>query len=274
MIAHLGKFKVLEVARESPNGFYLDLNGEEILLPNKYCDGLEIGDKAEVFIYKDSEDRPVATKELPYLVLGEYAALEVVAEAPFGVFVDMGLAKHLLVPTTEMVPEMTIGNKYVVRLMADFKTERLIGVAKVESYSLIPDDIEADEALKGWIYAKTDLGYKIWTSKNFIGLIYHNQVFEKLKIGDMVNCFIDCIREDGKIDLRLKEGGLVSIDSDAQKFIDYIKKNGGESILNDKSSPEEIKQELGISKKAFKRALGVLYKQRIIMLEADRVKLV
>jgi predicted RNA-binding protein (virulence factor B family) len=274
MVGNLGKFKLLEVVRESPHGFYLALDEDEVLLPNKYCEGLKLGDKVDVFLYKDSEDRPVATTEIPLLSIGEIKPLEVVELVPFGAFVDMGLEKHLLVPKMEMLTDMRVGEKYLVRLMVDFKTERLIGVAKLEAFSVVPEDIELNQAMGGLVYQKTDLGYKIWTELGFIGLVYHSQVYEALHVGDAIPCYVDEIRMDGKIDLRLKEGGLITIDADAQKVLNFLKNNGGESSITDRAEPEQIRQVFGMSKKAFKKAVGTLYKQRLIKLEPGKISLV
>lgn len=273
MVGDLGKFKLLEAVRESPHGFYLALNEEEVLLPNKYCEGYKIGDQIEVFIYKDSEDRPVATTEIPFLILGEIKPLEVIEFVPFGAFVDMGLEKHLLVPKTEMLADMQIGHKSLVRLMLDFKTERLIGVAKLEAFSVVPEDLELNQPLQGLVYQKTDLGYKIWTDLGFLGLVYHNQVYEALHVGDAIPCFVDEIRMDGKVDLRLKEGGLSTIDADAQKVLSNLEALNGVSLITDRSEPEQIREVFGMSKKAFKKAIGKLYKERLIQLEPGKISL-
>ena len=274
MVGDLGKFKLLQAIRESPHGFYLALNEEEVLLPNKYCEGYKIGDKIDVFIYKDSEDRPVATTEIPLLALGEIKPLEVVEFVPFGAFVDMGLEKHLLVPKTEMLADMQVGRKTLVRLMLDFKTERLIGVAKLEAFSEVPEDIELNQPLQGLVYQKTDLGYKIWTDRGFIGLVYHSQVYEALHVGDAIPCYVDEVRMDGKIDLRLKEGGLSTIDADAQKVLSQLEALDGASLITDRSDPEQIRETFGMSKKAFKKAVGKLYKERLIQLEPGKISLI
>lgn len=273
MVGDLGKFKLLEAVRQSPHGFYLRLNEDEVLLPNKYCDGLKVGDKVDIFLYKDSEDRPVATTEIPLLSVGEVKPLEVVQIVPFGAFVDMGLEKHLLIPKTEMLPDMLEGQKYPIRLMVDFRTERLIGVAKLEAFSQVPEDIELNQAFDGIVYQKTDLGFKIWAANTFIGLVYHSNVFEALHVGQFIKCFVDEIREDGKVDLRLKQGGTASIDSDAASVKAYLENNGGQSAVTDRSTPDEIREAFGMSKKAFKKAVGNLYRQRLITLEQDKIKL-
>lgn len=273
MIGDLGKFKVLKAVRESPHGLYLLNKEEEILLPNKYCEGYKVDDEIDVFLYKDSEDRPVATTEIPYLSVSEIKPLEVVELVPFGAFVDMGLEKHLLVPKTEMLPDMQVGARYLIKLMVDFRTERLIGVAKIEAFSTVPETIEINQALRGYVYQKTELGFKIWVDQGFIGLVYHNQIFEPLAIGDQVNCWVDEIRDDGKVDLRLKQGGMASMEKDAETLLEYLKAHEGVSSITDKSSPDSIKDEFGMSKKAFKRAVGILYKQKLIILAPDKIEL-
>jgi len=274
MIGGLGKFSVLEVVRRSPHGFYLQFGELEVLLPNKYVpEDIEEGQSINVFVYKDSEDRPVATTLTPLGVVGDYVGLKVVEITPFGAFMEWGLEKHLLVPNSEMAEKMEIGEVHVVRIVLDYRTERLIGVNKIESYLEVPDALVEGQAVEGIVYKKTDLGYKVVVDKQFMGVVYHNTIFEPFKVGDTINCFIDQVRMDGKIDLRLKKGGLESIDEDAQKLLDFLNQHHGSTTITDKSSPEEIKEKLGLSKKALKRAIGSLYKKRIITLEPGLIKL-
>ena len=275
MINGLGKYNELKMVRSSPHGVYLKIEDEEVLLPNKYVpEGLEAGQSIEVFIYKDSEDRLVATTLKPYGIVDDYVALEMVGEAPFGAFMDWGLEKHLLVPSSEMAEQMEIGRKYVVRIMLDFKTERLIGVGKIDSFAEIPENIGEGDAVRGLVYKKTDLGFKVIVDSQFIGLIYHNSIFEPLEIGQTINCYIDKVRSDNKIDLRLKRIGVEGIDVDAQKLLSYLEEHDGSVGLTDKSSPDQIKDLLGLSKKSFKRAVGNLYKKKLIELNPEGIKLV
>jgi uncharacterized protein len=275
MIQGLGKFNTLKMVRRSPHGVYLSIEDSEVLLPNKYVpEDLKEGQEIDVFVYKDSEDRLVATTLEPYGVVDDYVALEMVAEAPFGAFLEWGLEKHLLVPSSEMAEQMVIGQKYVVKIMLDHKTERLIGVGKIEGFlENSPDNVNEGDAVRGMVYKKTDLGFKVIVDSQFIGLIYHNSIFEPLAIGQTLTCFIDKVRSDGKIDLRLKKGGIDSIDADARALLDFLKNNHGVTTLTDKSSPTEITETLGLSKKAFKRAVGNLYKQRLIELNPGNIKL-
>ncbi|MEN8248457.1 MAG: S1-like domain-containing RNA-binding protein [Bacteroidota bacterium] len=275
MLESIGKRSDLKVVRESPHGVYLQLGEEEVLLPNKYVPAdTKPDDIINVFIYKDSEDRPVATTLTPIGEVGDYVALEVVATAAFGAFLEWGLEKQLLVPNSEMAQKMEVGKKYVVRIMLDYRTSRLIGVSKIEDFLKEIDLFEEGQKVSGLVYKKTDIGYKVVIDQKGIGLLYHNQVFKPFEIGQTVICYIDKVRDDNKIDLKLKPGGVDSIDEDAQRVLDYLQQNNGVIQLTDKSSPEDIKSELGMSKKAFKKAVGTLYKNRQVKLLPNEIKLV
>ena len=271
----IGKISDLEMVRTSPHGVYLKFGKEEILMPNKYVpEGLTVGQSVSVFVYKDSEDRLIATNLTPAGLLGDYVALEVVGLAPFGAFMEWGLEKHLLVPNAEMLQKMEVGQKYVVRIMLDYKTERLIGVSKIEDFLKVPDNLLEGDEVRGIVYKKTDLGFNVVVDSQFIGLVYHNSIFSPIEIGQSIKCYVDKIRTDGKIDLKLRKGGLENIDDDALKFLEYLKLHGGQSTLTDKSTPDEIQEELGLSKKAFKKAIGNLYKRHLIELQPGEIKLI
>lgn len=275
MIEGIGKISDLEMVRSSPHGVYLKFGDTEILMPNKYVpDGIEPGQSVSVFVYKDSEDRLIATNLTPAGILGDYVALEVVGTAPFGAFMEWGLEKHLLVPNSEMAQTMEVGKKYVVRIMLDYKTERLIGVNKIEGFLEVPDNLAEEDAVRGMVFKKTDLGFNVVVDSQFSGLIYHNSIFEPIEVGQSIKCYVDKVRADGKVDLKLRKGGAENIDEDAQKFVDYLKLHEGQTTLTDKSSPDLIQEKLGLSKKAFKRAVGSLYKNRIIELLPDEIKLI
>jgi predicted RNA-binding protein (virulence factor B family) len=275
MLDQLGNIGDLEVVRESPNGVYLKLGKDEVLLPNKYVpEGIEPGQSVNVFIYKDSEDRPVATTLTPLGVVGDFVALEVIEVVPFGAFMDWGLEKHLLVPNSEMAEKMEVGKKYVVKIVLDYKTERLLGVGKLESFLSVPDNLAEGEGVRGVIFKKTDLGFKVVVDSQFEGLLYHNSIYTALTIGDTLNCYVDKIRTDGKVDLRLKKVGIESIDSDAETLLEFLKSHDGVTALTDKSSPAEIQEKMGLSKKAFKRAVGSLYKKRLLEITDSGLKLI
>jgi uncharacterized protein len=275
MVEGLGKINKLEMVRTSPHGVYLKFGEDEILMPNKYVpEGLEAGQSVSVFVYKDSEDRLVATNLTPAGFLGDYVALEVVEIAPFGAFMEWGLEKHLLVPNAEMGQAMEVGNKYVVRIMLDYKTERLIGVGKIEGFLVVPDNLAEGDAVRGIVYKKTDLGFNVVVDSQFIGLVYHSSIFTSVEVGQTMIFYVDKIRSDGKIDLKLRKGGVEDIDADAQKIIEYLKLADGKTTLTDKSNPAEILDKLGMSKKSFKRAVGNLYKNRLIELLPSGIILV
>ena len=273
MVKGLGRYNDLAVIRRSPHGVYLKLEDLEVLLPNKYVpEDIKEGQSIEVFIYKDSEDRLVATTLTPKAILGDYIALEMVAEAQFGAFLDWGLEKHLLVPNAEMADKMIIGQKYVVRIMLDYKTERLIGVAKIDSFlRKIPDNVQEGDVVRGLVYKKTDLGFKVIIDAQYIGLLYHNNIIEPLEIGQSIICYIDKIRDDNKIDLRLKKGGVESIAGDAQRVLKYLEDHEGVSLVTDNADPDKIRETYGLSKKAFKKALGTLYKKRLVVLNPGKI---
>ena len=271
----IGKINDLEMVRTSPHGVYLKFGQDEILMPNKYVpEGLQAGQSVSVFVYKDSEDRLLATNLTPTGILGDYVALEVVEIAPFGAFMEWGLEKHLLVPNAEMAQKMEVGRKYVVRIMLDYKTERLIGVSKIEGFLEEPDNLTEGDEVRGIVYKKTDLGFNVVVDSQFIGLVYHSSIFSPIDVGQSIKCYVDKVRTDGKIDLKLRKGGVENIDEDAQKFLDYLKLHGGQSTLTDKSTPDEIQEELGLSKKAFKKAVGSLYRKRLIQLQPGEIKLI
>ena len=271
----IGKINNLAMVRTSPHGVYLKFGKEEILMPNKYVpEGLEEGQTVSVFVYKDSEDRLIATNLTPAGILGDYVALEVVGMAPFGAFLEWGLEKHLLVPNAEMSQPMELGHKYVVRIMLDYKTERLIGVNKIDGFLEVPENLAEGDSVRGMVYKKTDLGFKVVVDSQFAGLIYHNSIFEPIEVGQSIMCYVDKVRPDGKVDLKLRKGGVENIEDDALKFLEYLKLHEGQTSLTDKSTPHEIQEALGLSKKAFKRAIGSLYKKKLIEIHPDKVKLI
>ena len=207
-------------------------------------------------------------------MVGDFVALEVIEIVPFGAFMDWGLEKHLLVPNSEVAEKMEVGKKYVVKIVLDYKTERLLGVGKLESFLSVPDNLEEGEGVRGLIFKKTDLGFKLVIDSQFEGLLYHSSIYSALDIGETINCYVDKIRTDGKVDLRLKKVGVELIDSDAESLLEFLKAHDGVTTLTDKSSPTEIQAALGLSKKAFKRAVGSLYKKRLLEITDSGLKLI
>jgi predicted RNA-binding protein (virulence factor B family) len=272
----LGKISSLLINRFTPNGAYLALQeGGEVLLPQSYLDGTEKeGDEVEVFVYTDSEDRPVAVTERPMALLDEFAVLTVKEVTPFGAFMDWGLQKDLFVPKMEMGKQMDVGSKYLIRVCQDYRTNRLIGVAKYKDFILDgTEEFEEGQEVDVLLFDKTDLGYKALIGNSFEGVLYQNETFQPLEIGERRRAFIKKRREDGKLDLQLTPLGRQKYEEGAEKILTSLKDNKF-LPLHDKSSPEEIKQLLGMSKKHFKQSIGQLYKLKKIKLLPNGIELV
>ncbi len=276
-MAQIGKLNNLEVLKELDFGIYLD-GGElgEILMPKRYIpEGTMLGDYVEAFIYLDSEDRLIATTEKPLAQVEEFALLEVVAVTSVGAFLNWGLPKDLFVPFREQRKPMEVGNKYLVYVYLDTDTKRVAASSKIENYlDNIPVDYDENEEVDLIIINQTDLGFNAIVDNCHIGILYKNEVFQKLNPGDRVQGYIKKIRPDGKIDLRLDKVGYEKIGELANLIIVKLKQNNGFLPFTDKSSPEEIYRAFKVSKKNFKAAVGALYKQRLISIEPDGIKLI
>ncbi len=271
----LGLISELPINRFTDFGAYLGMrSGEEVLMPQKYLEGNEKeGDLVEVFVYTDSEDRPVAVTEFPKVILDEFGVLEVKGRASFGAFLDWGLPKDLFIPNSEMAKDLSEGDMVLVRVCIDHKTNRLIGVSKINHFlSKAPEEFSTGLPVSGLVYDKTDLGYKVLVEDQFEGLLFSNEVFEPLKIGDRRTVYIKQRREDGKLDLQLLEAGRAKYENGAEKILSILEKEGS-LPLHDKSAPEEIKARLGMSKKHFKQSIGQLYKARKILILPDGITL-
>jgi len=272
----LGKINSLLINRFTPNGAYLALReGGEVLLPKSYLKGTEKeGDEIEVFVYTDSEDRPVAVTNRPVALLDEFAVMEAKEITQFGAFLDWGLPKDLFIPKAEMGKPMMLGEKYLVRVCRDYKTDRLIGVSKYEDF-LIKDTqgFEVGQEIEAVIFEETDLGFKALIEGSFEGLLYKNEVFQPLNIGDKMRVFVKKRREDGKLDLQLLPIGREKYEEGAEKILEVLKVRKF-LPLHDKSSPESIKELLGMSKKHFKQSIGQLYKAKKITIKDDGIELI
>lgn len=271
----LGTISSLLINRFSPHGAYLALrNGEEVLLPQGYLKGDEKeGEEIEVFIYTDSEDRPVAVTQRPVAIEGEFAVMEVKEMTKFGAFMDWGLPKDLFVPTSEIGKPMEEGGKYLIRVCIDHRTDRLIGVAKFEDFlETNTKGFNPGDKVNALIFDKTDLGYKALIEDKFEGLLYQNEIFKHVEVGDKVIAYVKKVRDDGKIDLILTSPGREKYDEGAQKILETLETKGF-LPLHDKSSPEEIRGVLGMSKKHFKQSIGQLYKDRKIKILPEGISL-
>lgn len=269
----LGIISTLPINRFTDNGAYLALSdGDELLIPKRYLSGEEKeGDLKEVFIYTDSEDRPVAVTDKPLALLDQFAVMEVKDVTSIGAFLDWGLEKDLFLPKSEMRQPVFAGDKVLVVVCVDHRTSRLIAVSKYEDFILSDTSgFKVGEEVSALIFDLTDLGYKVLINGFYEGLIYANEVFKPLEIGDTVRAFIKKIREDNKIDLIITPIGRQKFDEGADQVYDKLNENGF-LPLTDKSSPEEIKEAFGMSKKHFKQCIGQLYRKKMIVIKEDGI---
>lgn len=273
---HLGKLNTLEIERESPHGLYLsDDIGNEVLLPNKFVtEEMEFGEDIEVFIYKDSEGRNVATTEQTKLQVGEIALLEVFDVNEIGAFMEWGVEKHLLVPFRNQGRRLSPGDETLVYMYLDEETHRLVGTTKLMKFmNGDPDKLKVGEGAELMMWHPTTLGYTAIINGNMVGLVYQDDIYEDLWPGDIKHGFIKRVREDGKIDLSLRPFGYNKVTDESQKILDYLNKHNGTMDFTDKSNPDTIARTFRMSKKVFKKALGLLYKQKMVVLEKDHTRL-
>lgn len=276
-MVQIGKYNTLKVVKEVEFGLYLDGGEEhgEILLPIRYVpEETKVDDELEVFIYLDSEDRIIATTEKPFATVGEFAFLQVNAVTQIGAFLDWGLMKDLLVPFREQKMKMQEGKSYPVYIYLDDESQRIVATAKLEPVldNVIPDYTVGQE-VEMFVVERTELGYKVVINNLHSGLIYHNEMFRDVKIGDRCPGFIKKVREDDKIDVNLHKQGFEKMDDLSTKVLELLKTRGGFLAVSDKSPADVIYQVFGMSKKNFKKAIGGLYKQRIISIEKDGIRI-
>lgn len=272
----LGKYNTLKVLKELPQGLYLiDDEGNEILLPLKYIpQGTDIGDMIEVFVYKDSENRPIATTLTPNIVLDEFALLKVKEVSDLGAFMEWGIAKDLFVPFAEQRIRMEEGRSYICILYYDEESDRLVGSSKYHEFIADePVNFKYNQEVELLIADRTELGYNVIINNEFVGLLFFSDVFNKVRYGEYVKGYIKNVREDGKIDVSLQKQGYSKVESTLQRILDKLERNKGYLNISDKSDPEIIQEVFGMSKKTFKKAIGALYKQRLILIKGDGIYL-
>jgi len=276
-MAEIGKYNSLKVIKEVDFGVYLDGEKEgEILMPIRYVPAnCQVGDFVDVFLYLDSEDRPIATTETPFAQVGEFTMLRVKSVNKIGTFLDWGIMKDLLVPFREQKVTMTEGRSYLVFIYVDEESKRIVASAKLGKFldKSIPDYTVGQE-VNLVIESETDLGYKAIINNSHWGILYENEVFEQLAKGLKIKGYIKKIRPDNKIDLSLHPLGYEKVDPLTQMILDELKKEGGFIAVSDKSEAEEVYRVFGISKKSFKQAIGALYKRRIISISPDGIRMV
>ncbi|MGD1978566.1 MAG: S1-like domain-containing RNA-binding protein [Akkermansiaceae bacterium] len=272
-MAEIGERVTLPVVREVSAGLILDGgNLGEVLLPRIERQSMN-QEEVEVFLYRDSEDRPVATERLPKVMPGSFGALRVVSSNNTGAFLDWGLAKDLLLPFSEQRGAPKAGALVVVAVYLDPKSRRLVASQRIDRHfgQDIPD-LAVGEEVELLVYGKTDLGYKVIVEGQHSGLLFQNQVFEELHYGGKRRGYVVQVRPDRKIDLSLTPHGKAGVDDLESRLIRELEARGGYLDLNDKSPPELIYDELGVSKKVFKKATGALYRKRLIVYEDEGIR--
>lgn len=276
----VGKKINLEVLRNTEIGLFLDTENREhdgILLPKRYIPkGVDVGDFIDVFIYRDSEDRIIATRLEPYIHIGEFAYLTVNKVEPYGAFLDWGLPKDLFVPVSQQRSLMINEGIYLVYAYIDEQTDRIAATAKVHRYlQNEAEGLEIGEEVELLICDETDLGIRVIINNKFWGLIFHNEIFQNLSEGQKTKGYIKSIREtDKKIDVTLKKEGMEEVKDARSQIIEALHDAGGFLPLHDKSAPEAIYEELEMSKKVFKKAIGNLYKDQMISIKKDGIQII
>jgi len=276
-MTEVGKFNRLRVIKRLDAGVYID--GEElgeIFLPRSYVpEGCRTGDIADVFIFLDSEDHLLATTQRPYAMVGDFAFLKVISVNPVGAFLDWGLQKDLLVPFSEQKQRMKEGKSYIVYIYIDDRSSRIVASSKLDKFlDKRPVEFQEGQSVELLICDQTEIGYKAIINNSRWGVLYKNEVFQTLKKGQNIAGFIKKVRDDGKIDLCLQKPGYEPIDGVSGKIIDKLTARGGFIPVTDKSSPEIIYGLFGVSKKTYKKAIGALYKNRLITIEDNGIRLI
>ncbi len=273
----IGKTNKLIINRATDMGYYLvDDDNNEVLLPNTFISKtINIEDKIDVFVYKDLDDRIVATTVKPYIQLDQFAYLKVTKTKKGDVFMDWGMPKDLIVPFVEQSQKMIVENWYLIFLLKDEETGALMGSNKVNDFVFFDEiDLKTGDEVDLLLYRMTDLGMNVIVNNLFKGLIFNSNIHKNVQPGDRIKGYVKLVREDGKIDILLEPIGYKkSIDKNSEIILSALNANDDFLELTDKSNPEEIKQLLGLSKKAFKKGLGSLYKQKIVEIYKDGIRL-
>ena len=284
----LGDYNILRIKEEARRegygevfGLYLDGGVEgDILMPQKYVpEGVKVGDNIECFIYLDQDERPIATTEKPLAKVGDFAYLECSWINEYGAFLHWGLTKDLFCPFREQKKRMEIGDSYIVHVHIDEESYRIMASAKVEHFMQKPQSakevaLKQGEQVDLLVWQKTDLGFKVIINNAYAGLVYQDQLFKYIHTGDKLPGYVSAIRPDGKIDISLQPLGQAAATDFATTLLEYMERNGGRCHLGDKSDPEEIKHQFQVSKKVYKKAVGDLYKRRLIVITDNGIELV
>lgn len=275
-MVQVGQYNQLRVERLKDAGAYLNDGASGILLPKRFVPrGTKPGDELTVFIYHDSDDRLIATTQQPKAVAGDIALLQVVGTSKHGAFLDWGLMKDLLVPNNKQLEPMRLGGWYLVHVYVDEKTGRIAGSQYLEH--LLSNDVltvKEKDAVELLVYRKTDLGYVMIINKQHTGLLHFSDVFRELEVGDRIEGYVKNIRPDHKIDLAAGRPGYQRVEDEATRILRLLNENHGYLPYHDKSDPDAIYEFFGMSKKAFKMAVGKLYKERSIELTGTGIRLI
>jgi len=272
----IGQFNTLKIDRDTQVGLFLTDGKEDVLLPNKYVPKVfEIGEEITVFVYLDHEERPVATTLVPYIFLNEFALLRVNYVNQIGAFMDWGMEKDILVPFKDQARPMEKGKRYLVYLYLDEKTNRLVASSKTNQFLNNENvTLEKNEEVDLIISHITEIGINVIINQKHKGLVYKDEVYDdSIRTGDKMKGYIKTIRPDGKIDVSLRIQGFESIEPNSEIILNELRASRGFLRLNDNSNPEDIKTVLKMSKKTFKKAIGLLYKEKIIEIKEDGIHL-
>ena len=271
----VGDYNLLKVLREVDFGVYLDDGAEGILLPKRFVpEGLSIGDEIKVVVYHDSEGRLIATTQEPKGVVGDIVKLKVVSVTSHGAFLDWGLMKDMFVPKSKQLGGMRVGGEYLVKIYIDEQTGRLAATEKIEPF--LSNDhltVTENELVDLTVYRRTDIGYLVIINNKHTGVLHFNEIYRNITAGDKMKGYIKTIRPDNKIDVAVGRQGYERVEDEAAKILRLLHENNGYLPYHDKSSPEEIYEYFGMSKKAFKMAVGNLYKEKKIDLGKTGIKL-
>lgn len=272
----IGVYHTLKIDRETKVGLFLTNGKDDVLLPNKYVpNDFTIGEDLTVFVYLDHEERPVATTLKPFISLNSFAVLKVSYINKFGAFLNWGMEKDLFAPFKEQARPMEKDKRYIVTMYLDKQTGRLAASSKINQFlDIEPLDVEVGQEVDLMVSHITEIGINVIINAKFRGLAYQNEVFETVSPGYKTKGYIKTIRPDGKIDVSFQKQGFEAIDDSAQQVLEALKQNDGVLRLNDNSHPEEIKSVLKMSKKTFKKAIGSLYKQKLIDINNEGIQLV
>nr|WP_321235616.1 S1-like domain-containing RNA-binding protein [uncultured Psychroserpens sp.] len=274
----IGDYNTLEILRETDQGLYLaDQEGNEVLLPNRYVpESFKVWDEIEVFVYLDNEERPVAVTDEPFIVRDDFALLRCNQVTEHGAFLDWGLVKELFCPFKEQAFKMKAGGWYLVYCYLDEITGRLVASSKTNRFLDNKElTVQQFDEVDLIVSHPSDLGMNVIVNKEHLGLIFTEDIFKDISVGDYLKGFVKKVRDDNKLDIVLGKIGYRKIEPNADLVMQHLEdSHDGFLALNDKSNPDDIKRELQMSKKTFKKAIGTLYKKRLITIESDGIRLI